>query len=86
LQKFCERPVVTVAPEQTSSEACQLSQEMNDGRDKVMGMVTLDNLLVLLGEEMSGVGKSVSAALLRNPAAAEPGEAPFPLQWITSYL
>ena len=139
LQKFCERPVVTIAPEQTIIEACQLLREMNlgclvveeegklcgiltdrdialkvtearkdpeqtkvqevmtpnparisvdkslheltalmhshhvrrvpivDGGDKVMGLVTLDDLLVLLSEEISDLSQSVSAAIFRKP-------------------
>jgi CBS domain-containing protein len=158
LQKFCERPVVTIAPEQTIIEACQLLREMNlgclmveeegklcgiitdrdialkvtearkdpeqtkvpevmtpnparisvdkslheltalmhsrhvrrvpvvDGEDKVMGMVTLDDLLVLLSKEMSDMSQSVSAAIFRKPTEAAPGETTPFLEWLLSYL
>ncbi len=154
LQQFCERPLITVSPEQTISEACKLLQDKNvgclvavengtlcgiltdrdialkvtgaakdprqtqvrevmtanparisvnknlrdltglmhsfhvrrvpivDGGNKPLGVVTLDDLLGLLGQEMSDVGDSVSAALFRKPARAEE-EAP--MEWIISY-
>jgi hypothetical protein len=53
-----------------------------DGGNTPLGVVALDDLLVLLGQEMSDVGDSVSAALFRIPARAEE-EAP--LEWIISY-
>lgn len=34
-----------------------------DGLDTVLGMVTMDDLIALLGDEMSGVGKTVSEAI-----------------------
>jgi CBS domain-containing protein len=158
LQKFCERPLITVSPEQTIVEVCQLLQEKNigcvvatengrvrgiltdrdialkvtgakkdpqhtkvrevmttnpasisvdkglheltalmhshhvrrvpivDGTGKPLGMVTLDDLLVLLGEELSDVRRTVAAALLQQPAAVEPSEPSLPLQWLMSYL
>jgi CBS domain-containing protein len=139
LQKFCERPVVTVSLEQNIVEACQLMREKNvgclvavegeklrgiltdrdialkvtaekkdpqqtkvrdimtanptrivvsktlhdltalmhthhvrrvpimDGADKVLGMVTLDDLLILLGQELADIGQGVSGALFRQP-------------------
>jgi CBS domain-containing protein len=154
LQQFCERPLITVSPAQTISEACQLLQDKNigclvavengtlcgiltdrdialkvtgagkdprqttvrevmtanparipvnknlsdltelmhafhvrrvpivDGGNKPLGLVTLDDLLVLLGKEMSDVGDSVSATLFRKPARSEE-EAP--MEWIISY-
>jgi CBS domain-containing protein len=53
-----------------------------DGGNKPLGLVTLDDLLVLLGKEMSDVGDSVSATLFRKPARSEE-EAP--MEWIISY-
>lgn len=158
LQKFCERPVVTISPEQTIVEACLLLREKNvgclvaveegklrgiltdrdialkvsgekkdpqrtkvrevmtanparitvhktlhdltalmhshhvrrvpvvDGGDKVLGMITLDDLLMLLGQEMADIGQGVSGALFRKPAPAEAEQAPLPLEWLMSYL
>ncbi len=155
LQQFCERPVITVSPEQTINEACTLLQDKNigclvavengklngiltdrdivlkvtgtgkdprqtkvrevmtpnparisvnkdlpdltnlmhtfhirrvpivDGGDTPLGLVTLDDLLVRLGQEMSDVGDSVSAALFRKPARTESEEPS--LEWIISY-
>lgn len=57
-----------------------------DGENKVQGIVTLDDLLVLLGEEMSDISKSLTAALFRAPAAATPEEAAPPFEWLMSYL
>jgi CBS domain-containing protein len=154
LQQFCDRPVITIAPEQTISEACTLLQDKNvgclvvvengalcgiltdrdialkvtgadkharqtkvrevmtanparisvnknlsdlaslmhafhirrvpivDGVNTPLGLVTLDDLLVLLGREMADVGESVAAALFRKPARSEE-EAP--MEWIISY-
>ena len=158
LQKFCERPVVTVSPEQNMVEACRLMKEKNvgclvavegeklrgiltdrdialkvtgekkdpgqtkvrdimtanptrlavsktlhdltslmhahhvrrvpivDGGDKVVGMITLDDLLILLGQELADIGQGVSGALFRQPAPAGEEESPLPLQWLMSYL
>jgi CBS domain-containing protein len=159
LQKFCERPVVTIAPEQTILKACRLMREKNvgclvaveggklrgiltdrdialkvsgeqkdpqrttvrdimtpnpaciavsktlhdltslmhsrhvrrvpivDGGDKVVGIVTLDDLLILLGQELADLGQGVSGALFRQPELAREEEAPpMPLQWLMSYL
>lgn len=158
LQKFCERPVVTISPEQTINDACQLLREKNvgclvaiekeklcgiltdrdialkvigekkdpqrtkvrdimtanptriavnktlhdltmlmhsyhvrrvpivDGGDKILGMVTLDDLLILLGQEMADIGQGVSGALFRKPEPAGQEEAPLPLEWLMSYL
>jgi len=158
LQKFCQRPVVTISPEQTIVEACQLLRDRNvgclvavdgekpcgmltdrdialkiigeqkefqrtkvrdimtanptcisvnktvheltalmhshhvrrvpivDGKDKVLGMVTLDDLLILLGQEMADIGQGVSGALFRPPVPAGYQEAPLPLDWLMSYL
>jgi CBS domain-containing protein len=160
LQQFCQRPVVTISPEQTIVEACQLLRERNvgclvavdgekpcgiltdrdialkvigekkdpqqtkvrdimtakptciavtktlheltalmythhvrrvpivDGNDQLLGMVTLDDLLMLLGQEMADIGRGVSGALFRPPVPV-PGreeEVPFPLAWLMSYL
>jgi CBS domain-containing protein len=160
LQKFCQRPVVTISPEQTIVEACQLLRERNvgclvavdgekpcgiltdrdialkvigekkdpqrtkvrdvmtanptcisvtktvhdltalmhahhvrrvpivDGKDQVLGMVTLDDLVMLLGQEMAEIGRGVSGALfqLPVPVPVRDEEAPFPLDWLMSYL
>jgi CBS domain-containing protein len=158
LQKFCDRPVVTIAPAQSIVEACQLMRDNNvgclvaveaeklcgiltdrdialqvsgekkdpqqtkvrdimtanptriavsktlhdlttlmhshhvrripivDRGDKVLGMVTLDDLLMLLGQEMADLGQGVSGALFRHPEPAGQEEGPQPLQWLMSYL
>ena len=57
-----------------------------DAGDKVVGIVTLDDLLVLLSEEMSDMGKGISGALFRKPSPSEPAETDMPLNWIMSYL
>jgi osmotically-inducible protein OsmY len=44
LQKFCERPAVTIAPEQNIVEACRLMREKNDGC-----------LAALEGEKLRGI-------------------------------
>jgi CBS domain-containing protein len=158
LQNFCQRPVVTISPEHTITEACQLLRDKNvgclvateqgqlrgiltdrdialkvtgenkdphqttvrevmtarptsiavtktlhdlttlmhsrhvrripivDQEDKVIGMVTLDDLLMLLGEELADLGQGVSGALFRKPEPAGEEESPMPLAWIMSYL
>jgi len=43
-----------------------------DREGKTIGIVTLDDLLALLGDEMSDMAKSVSETLFRRPAGAEP--------------
>jgi predicted transcriptional regulator len=57
-----------------------------DGGEKVLGMVSLDDLLILLGQEMADIGQGVSGALFRQPALAEEEAAPLPLDWLMSYL
>lgn len=57
-----------------------------DGRDKVLGIVTLDDLLILLGEEMADMGEGIAGALFRKPSPNEPVESNMPLDWIMSYL
>lgn len=158
LQRFCERPVVTISPEHTIVEACRLMREKNvgclvavdsgqlrgiltdrdialkiggekkdpqqttvrdvmtanptripvsktlhdltalmhsrhirripivDQGDKVVGMVTLDDLLMLLGEELADLSQGVSGALFYKPSPAGEEESPMPLQWLMSYL
>ena len=158
LQQFCDRAVVTIAPDQPIAEACRLLQEKNvgcvvattddtvqgvltdrdialkvvgeqkdpqrttvreimspnptrilvnkslhdlttlmhthhvrrvpivDGKDKLLGIVTLDDLLILLGEEMADMGQGVAGALFRKPSPNEPVEANMPLDWLMSYL
>ena len=158
LQRFCQRPVVTIAPEQNIIEACRLLREKNvgcliaeeggklrgiltdrdiaikvtgenrnpqqtkvreimtanpisipmnrtlhdlttlmhnqhvrrvpivDSGDKVMGLVTLDDLLILLGEEMADLGQGISGALFHKPAPVGAEPTPLPLEWLMSYL
>lgn len=158
LQKFCERPVITISPEQNIVEACQLLRDKNigcllavedgklrgiltdrdialsvagtkkdpqqtkvrevmtinpmsipvnrkisdltalmhsrhvrrmpivDANEKVIGLVTLDDLLILFSNEMVDMRETVSAALFSKPAPVEHCEAAMPLDWITSYL
>jgi CBS domain-containing protein len=57
-----------------------------EGGDKVIGMVTLDDLLILLGQELADIGQGVSGALFRQPEPAGEEETPMPLQWLMSYL
>ena len=143
LQRFCKRPIITVAPEKTIPTACQLLEEQNIGcllveeqgklcgiltdrdialrvtgrrRDpeqttvrqvmtsnpahisvdstlheltalmhkhhvrrvpiidetgRAIGIVTLDDLLALLGDEMSDMGEAISKAFFRKPSEAE---------------
>ena len=49
-------------------------------------MVTLDDLLILLGEELTDLSQGVSGALFRKPEPAGEEESPMPLQWLMSYL
>jgi CBS domain-containing protein len=44
-----------------------------DREGKPIGIVTLDDLLALLGDEMSEMGKTVSEAFLHKPVAVEAG-------------
>jgi CBS domain-containing protein len=157
LQKFCERPVITILPEQSVLEACQLLRNKNvgcllavedgklrgiltdrdialnvagtrkdpqqtkvrdimtvnpvsipvnrklsdltalmharhvrrmpivDAHENVIGLITLDDLLVLLSNEMVDMRETVSAGLFSRPALIEHLEAT-PLDWLTSYL
>lgn len=157
LQRFCERPVITISPEQSVLEACQLLRNKNigclvavedgqlrgmltdrdialqvagtqkdpqqtrvqdimttnpvsipvnrklsdltalmharhvrrvpivDATEKVIGLVTLDDLLVLLSNEMVDMRETVSARLFSKPAPIEHLEA-LPLEWLTSSL
>jgi CBS domain-containing protein len=57
-----------------------------DGGEKVIGMITLDDLLMLLGQELADIGQGVSGALFRQPEPAGEEETPMPLQWLMSYL
>jgi CBS domain-containing protein len=158
LQHFCQRAIVTISPEQTVAEACQLLRDKNVGclvatendqlrgivtdrdvalrvtgekkdpqqtkvRDimtahpthiavnktlhdltalmhahhvrrvpivdegnKVVGIVTLDDLLILLGEEFADLGQGISGALFYKPEPAGADDSPMPLAWIMSYL
>jgi Mg/Co/Ni transporter MgtE len=56
-----------------------------DEHDRVVGLVTLDDLLVLLGNEMVDMQESVSGTLFSPPAPIEHLEG-MPLNWISSYL
>jgi CBS domain-containing protein len=156
LQQFCQRSVITVSPEQTVVEACQLLAEKNVGclvvteaeklcgiltdrditlkvmgerkdpqqttvreimtphpahitADKtlhdlttlmhthhvrrvpivnetkaVVGLVTLDDLLMLLSDEMADLGQGVFGAL--QEAEAQLTEVHPPFGWLMSYL
>jgi CBS domain-containing protein len=158
LQRFCERSLITISPEQTVVEACQRLYEKNvgcllavengrlkgiltdrdialkvtrekkdaqqtkvrdvmtpnpiaisvnrklsdlttlmhahhvrrvpiiDTNDAVIGLVTLDDLLVLLSNEMVDMRETVTGTLFSKPAPVEHLEATLPLEWITSYL
>jgi hypothetical protein len=57
-----------------------------DQADNVVGIVTLDDLLMLLGEELADLSQGVSGALFRKPEPAGEEESPMPLAWIMSYL
>jgi predicted transcriptional regulator len=56
-----------------------------DANENVIGLVTLDDLLVLLSNEMVDMRETVSAGLFGRPAPIERLEAT-PLDWLTSYL
>lgn len=158
LQKFCERPVVTISAEQSVIDACRLLREKNvgclvavqngklsgiltdrdialkvtgekkdpqhtqvrevmtpdpmriavsktlhdltslmhshhirrvpivEGGDKVVGLVTLDDLVMLLGQEMADIGQGVSGALFYKPSPAGEEPQPLPLEWLMTYL
>jgi CBS domain containing-hemolysin-like protein len=43
-----------------------------DKNGKAIGIVTLDDLLMLLGDEMSEIAKTVVETFLRIPSASEP--------------
>ncbi len=145
LQKFCQRPVVTISPEMSLVDACQTMWEKNvgcvvvidagkpcgmltdrdaalrvicehrdpqqttvqdimtadpacigvdktlhelttfmrhhhvrrvpivDQEERVIGMVTLDDLLMLLGTEMSDIGQGVFAPLVNQPTVDDEG-------------
>ena len=158
LQKFCERPIITISPEQSVVDACRLLREKNvgcliavengklsgiltdrdvalkvtgekkdpqqikvrdimtadpmriavsktlhdltslmyahhirrvpivEGGDKVIGLVTLDDLVMLLGQEMADIGQGVSGALFYKPSPAGDEPPPLPLEWLMTYL
>lgn len=158
LERFCQRPVVSVSPEQNIAEACQLLQDNNvgclviqeegvlcgiitdrdialkvsgqgktpeqtsvrevmtpkpayihadrtlhqlttlmhnrhvrrvpivDAEEKVVGLVTLDDLLMLLSEEFSDLREGISVALLGKPQEAEEESFTPPFGWLMSYL
>ena len=140
LQEFCRKPVVTISPEKSITDACRMLREKNigciiaendgklcgiltdrdialkvagekrdpektkvdevmtgnpvrisvdkglhdltalmhshhvrripivDGMDTTLGIVTLDDLIALLGDEMSEIGRAVSEAYLEGTA------------------
>jgi signal-transduction protein with cAMP-binding, CBS, and nucleotidyltransferase domain len=57
-----------------------------DAHEKVVGLVTLDDLLVLLSHEIVDMRETVSAALFSRPAPIEHLAAALPLHLITAYL
>ena len=57
-----------------------------DNEGKVLGLVTLDDLLILLGQEMSELSQGISGALFRKPAPVGYDSAPLPMDWIMTYL
>jgi CBS domain-containing protein/glyoxylase-like metal-dependent hydrolase (beta-lactamase superfamily II) len=57
-----------------------------DGGGKVVGLVTLDDLLMLLGQEMADIGQGVAGALFYQPSPGGEEASPFPLEGLTSYL
>ena len=52
----------------------------------VIGLVTLDDLLMLLSEEFSDMSKGVSAALFNRQPETDEDEVTPPLGWLMSYL
>ena len=74
LQKFCERPVVTIALEQNITEACQLMREKNVGclvaveGDKLRGILTdRDITLKVTGEKKDPQQTKVRDIMTANP-------------------
>ena len=74
LQKFCERPVVTVSPEQNITAACQLLREKNVGclvaveNGKLCGILTdRDIALKVSGEKKDPQQTTVRAVMTENP-------------------
>ena len=158
LQKFCAKPIVTVAPQQTIVEACRLLHDKNvgclivteggtlrgiltdrdialkviaegkdpqethvhdvmtanpahitmdktvhdltalmherhvrrvpivDGGGLVVGLMTLDDLAVLLGQELADLGKGIAVALFSKPPTVDEPELVPPFGWLMSYL
>jgi CBS domain-containing protein len=158
LERFCQRSVVSLSPEQNIVEACRLLQDNNvgclvvlekgalcgiltdrdialkvsgqgkvpeqttvrevmtpnpayihvdrtlhqlttlmhnrhvrrvpivDAQEKLVGLVTLDDLLMLLSEEFSDLREGISVALLGKPQEAEETEFTPPFGWLMSYL
>lgn len=158
LERFCQRPVVGLSPEQNIVEACRLLQDNNVGcllvqeqgalcgiltdrdialkvsgqgktpaqttvrevmtpdpayihvdrtlhqlttlmhnrhvrrvpivnaEEQVVGLVTLDDLLMLLSEEFSDLREGISAALLAKPQEGEETGFTPPFGWLMSYL
>jgi CBS domain-containing protein len=75
LQKFCEQPVVTISPEMTMVEACQLMWEKNIGcvvvveTGKACGMLTdRDVALKVVRERKDPQQTTVREIMTANPA------------------
>jgi CBS domain-containing protein len=69
LQRFCKRPAVTIAPEKTIREACQLLEERNVGcllveeQDKLCGVLADRDIAVRVGGVCSnGVENRIQAS------------------------
>ena len=158
LQNFCAKPLVTISPQQTIVEACQLLHDKNvgclvvteggtlrgiltdrdimlkvtaedkdpegtqvqdvmtrnpvhitvdktlhelttlmhehhvrrmpivDGGGLAVGLVTLDDLAVLLGQELADLGKGIAVALFSKPPTVEEPQLVPPFGWLISYL
>ena len=57
-----------------------------DTEHHVIGLVTLDDLLILLSEEFSDMSKGISAALFSGRQETDEDEGTPPLGWLMSYL
>src|SRR5215813_3269544 len=75
LQKFCERPLVTISPEQNIVEACQALREKNIGclvaveDGKLRGILTdRDIALKVVGEKKDPQKTKVRDVMTANPA------------------
>jgi CBS domain-containing protein len=57
-----------------------------DGGAQVVGLITLDDLAVLLGRELAELGKGIAIALFSKPPQVEEPELVPPFGWLMSYL